>query len=118
LARRYASRGVAFFAVDSERDASLERDTQLARERAYPFPILRDVRGRLARSLGAEYSTYSVIVDAQGHVRYHGGMDSDQVHLQNDTHAYLRNALDDLLAGREPRVSTSEALGCGLRLDR
>jgi hypothetical protein len=117
LARRYARQGVAFFAVDSEVGSTLQGDALEARKRQYPYPILLDDKARLAGELGAEYATYSVVLDRQGHVRYRGGVDSDQVHLTSDATEYLRDALDDLLAGREPRRAYGEALGCSLRTE-
>ena len=51
-----SARGVSFFAVDSEVDATLAIDQLRARERGYPFPILIDGGGRIAKLLGAEYA--------------------------------------------------------------
>jgi hypothetical protein len=117
LGEQYRGRGVAFFAIDSELDATLERDAQEARRRAYPYPILIDRRATLARALGAEYATYAIVLDARGRVRYRGAVDSDLVHLRADATPHLRNALDDLLAGREPRRAYVEALGCALQIE-
>jgi hypothetical protein len=117
LARRYARQGVAFFAVDSEVGSTLQGDALEARKRNYPYPILLDANARLASELGAEYATYSVVLDRRGRVRYRGGVDSDQVHLTDDATEYLRDALDDLLAGHEPRRAFGEALGCSLRTE-
>lgn len=115
LAARYAAAGVRFVLVDSERDASRQRDQEEARGRRYPFPILDDPHGSLADALGAEYATYTVVLDGSKRVRYAGGLDSDKQHLTEDARFYLRDALDDLLAGREPRVTEGRALGCVLR---
>jgi hypothetical protein len=111
----YHPRGVQFFMVDSEVRGSPERDAAEARRRGYPFPILGDRGARLADALGAEYATYSVVVDARGRVRYRGGIDTDKSHMHDDATPYLKDALDDLLADREPRVSAREALGCALQ---
>lgn len=111
----YHPRGVQFFMVDSEVRSSLERDSAEAQRRGYPFPILGDRAARLADALGAEYATYSVIVDASGRVRYRGGIDSDKTHMHDDATPYLKDALDDLLADREPRVAAGKALGCSLQ---
>jgi len=116
LHRRYQPRGVSFFAVDSEVSASPERDAAEARRRAYPYPILIDRRAALAKALGAEYATFTVVIDRQGRVRYAGAIDSDQAHLTDDATPYLRHALESLLAGREPSVTRVEALGCALQL--
>jgi peroxiredoxin len=111
----YHPRGVDVLAVDSETSATLERDRAEAVKREYPFPILIDAGGALARSVGAEYATEAFILDRSGSVRYHGGIDSDRSHLRDDATPFLREALDDLLADRTPRRSESKALGCALQ---
>ena len=114
LAKLYAPQGVTFLLVDSEVEASLERDATAARERSLP-PIAIDPGARLAEALGAEYATYTVVLDAGGRVRYRGGIDTDKNRLTADAQPYLRDAVDDLLAGREPRRSEGKALGCALQ---
>jgi AhpC/TSA family len=116
LALDFQERRVRFVAVDSEVDATLERDRAEALQRQYSFPILLDPGGRLAGSLDAVYAGYIVVVDGSGIVRYRGGIDSDRVHLRDDATPHLRNALEDLVAGRTPRTAESKALGCALRL--
>jgi AhpC/TSA family len=111
----YHPRGVQFLMVDSEVRGSLERDTAEAHRRGYPFPILGDRGAKLADALGAEYATYTVVFDAHARVRYRGGIDTDKSRLHDDATPYLKDALDDLLADREPRVSESGALGCALQ---
>ncbi len=114
LYRAYAPRGVDVILVDSEVDATMERATAAVRERKLPRMVL-DPGGRLAEALGAEYATYSVVLDESGRVRYRGGIDSDKNRLTDTPKEHLREALDDLLAGREPRRTESKTLGCALR---
>jgi hypothetical protein len=111
----YHERGVQFLMVDSESGRSAERDEAEARRRGYPFPIVQDRGAALADRLDAQYATYSVILDQQGRIRYHGGIDSDHDRLHDDAAPYLRDALDDLLAGRAPRVAETKTLGCALQ---
>jgi peroxiredoxin len=111
----YHSRGVDLFAVDSETEASPERDRAEATKRAYPFPILIDHGGALARRVGADYATETFVIDRSGAVRYHGGIDSDKRRLHDDATPFLRDALDDLLTDRPLRRTESKALGCALQ---
>jgi peroxiredoxin len=115
LYKDFAPRGVGFVAVDAEAGASADRARTEHDVRKYPYPILVDARGASADALGAEYATFTVVLDRDGRVRYAGGIDSDRSHLTDDAHAYLRDALDDLLAGRDPRVAHGKALGCALQ---
>ncbi len=114
LYEAYHPRGVQVLMVDSEVRASPDEDAAEGARRRYPFPILIDPKAHLADALGAEYATYSVIVDAQGRIRYRGGFDSDKTHLRANATHYVSDALDDLLAGRAPRVAEAKTLGCAL----
>jgi hypothetical protein len=114
LFEAYHPRGVQVLMVDSEVRGSTRVDEAEAHRRGYPFPIVRDRGAVLADELGAQYATYSVVLDAAGRVRYHGGIDSDRNHLHDDATLYLRDALDDVLAGRPVRIAEGKTLGCAL----
>jgi hypothetical protein len=111
----YKARGVQFLAVDSEVNTTADSARRMATERAYPFPILMDGGAVLANTYGAEYATFAVVLDRAGNVRYRGGIDSDHHQLHDDAHFYVRDALDDLVAGRNPRTPEARTLGCVLR---
>jgi peroxiredoxin len=115
LFAQYHPRGVEVVAVDAEATSTLASDREEARARSYPFPILSDPDGAVADALGAEYATYAVVVDGSGRVRYRGGLDSNRKYLTDDAKLWLRDALDDLLAGVEPAHAETTTLGCALR---
>jgi len=114
LASEYQTQGVQFFAIDSEDGSSLEADKQEVERRHYPFPILRDEGGRLAKALDVHFATGTVIVDSQGTVRYRGGIDTDKRRLHEDAKPYLKGAIDAVLAGRDPQPAEPKSLGCYL----
>lgn len=114
LARHYAAKGVRFLLIDSERESSTSRAARVSIEQRVAVPLVVDPHGALAGALHAEYATYSVVLDADGVIRYRGGIDSDKSFLREDATPYLRDALDDLLAGAAPRRPETEALGCVL----
>ncbi len=115
LDERYAADGVKVVLVDSETGAAPARDRAEALVRGYRFPLLTDSDARLARLFGARFATHAIVVDAAGRVRYSGGIDSDKNELHGDAQPYLRDAIDALLAGREPPRVEHEALGCALQ---
>lgn len=115
LASIYGPRGVQFIAVESEVGTTVESARAEAKALGLPFPLLIDDGAKLANALDAEYATYSVLVDRSGRVVYRGGIDSDKRKLHADTTPYVRDALDDVLAGRTPRRPHGKALGCILR---
>ena len=114
IVRVYGPQGVKVLVVDSEVSATPAGDAQAASERGLPA-IALDPGARLADALDAEYATYTVVLDGAGKVRYRGGIDTDKNVLHDDASPFLKDALDDLLAGREPRVSEGKALGCALQ---
>ncbi len=114
LARRYAERGVGFYWIDSEHDASPERDRESSQRRRYIFPILKDSHARIADALGARYASHAFLLNANGEVVYSGGIDSDRRFLHPEATPYLANALNRVLAGRKPSLGDERALGCAL----
>jgi peroxiredoxin len=114
LARAYADRGVRMILVDSEVSATAERDAHAASEHRLPAIVL-DPGARLADALGADYATFTVVFDAHGRARYRGGFDADKERLHDDAEAYVKNAVEDLLADREPRKPEGKTLGCALQ---
>jgi hypothetical protein len=114
---QYAPRGVGLVLVNSEAGADPRQDALEAKRRGYSFPLLTDRGARLAKALNAEYATHSIVVDQSGRIRYSGGIDSDKNYMRPSATPYLRRALDDLLAGNEPRKPDREPLGCALRLN-
>jgi peroxiredoxin len=111
----FASKGVAWVAVDAQVDASLEKDREAARARGYPFPIVVDPEGTWADALTVRFSTTLVVLDAKGRVRYRGGLDDDRVKLSSDVTPLARRALERLVTGQEPERVETKALGCVLR---
>jgi peroxiredoxin len=115
LSTTYAPRGVKFVAVDSEVGASPARAASEAAKLGLPFPVMVDPGAKLADAVGAEYATFTVVVDREARVRYGGGIDTDKRKLHPDATPYVAEALDDLLAGHPPRRTEGKALGCSLR---
>lgn len=116
IAARAAQVGIAFRVVDSEADAMFARDRAEAAARGYEFPILLDPEGQAARSLHAQYATFSLISKADGQIVYQGGIDSDRSRLHADATPFLADAVADLVLGRPVRRPSAEVLGCSLRL--
>jgi hypothetical protein len=114
LIEKENARGLGVLVVDSEVSATAVKDAEESSARGYP--IWRDDAGKLARAFGAEYATYSVVVDGAGNVVYRGGFDSDRTHLRDDRARYLEDAIDDVALGRPVRRAEAKALGCSLEL--
>ena len=116
----YAAQGVQIVAINSNDphlypDESLRGMVERATEDGYTFPYLRDVAQKTARAYGPTCTFDVFILDADRRLRYEGRFDDARLADRVTSHD-VRNALDDMLAGREVRVSKTRAFGCSLDL--
>ncbi len=116
----YARRGVQLVAINPNDDKkypddSLEKMRQRAHEKEFVFPYLRDATQEVARAYGAERTPEVFVLDDHGIVRYHGAIDDNYEDARAVTKHYLRDALDALLAGEEPSITTTPPVGCTVK---
>ena len=114
----YGPRGVQLAAINSNDphlypDESYERMVEFARESGYDFPYLHDQGQQVGRAYGARRTFHAFALDERRRVQYQGRFDDSRL-PERVTSADLRNALDDMLAGREPRVASTKPFGCSL----
>lgn len=118
-ARDYAPRGVRFFAINSNDASRYPRDSYEAMQRRvaeedWPHPYLHDESQEVARGYGARTTPDVFVLDAEGTVRYRGAPDADYDDPSQDA-GWLREALDDLLAGRDVGRPQTEPVGCSVK---
>ncbi len=120
VARDYADQGVRFLAVnpnDAERypaDSYEAMKRRVREEGGWPLPYLRDESQEVARAYGAQTTPDVFVLDADGRVRYRGAPDADHGDPSLDA-AWLREALDAVLAGREPGRAETTPVGCSVK---
>ena len=116
LADRFAPLGIAFWLVYVDPDEEPQAIRRHLEEYGYGLPALRDTEHRLVRLAGAKV-TPEAAVYASGRELVYGGridnryFDYDRKRL-TPTKRDLEEALEALLAGREPEVKRSPAVGC------
>lgn len=120
IARDYATRGVRLFAINSNNALthpadSFENMVKRANERHFAFPYLHDESQNVARSYGAERTPELFIFDATKTLRYHGAPDDNYEDEQAVKHHYAREALDAIIAEREPALSETKPVGCSIK---
>jgi peroxiredoxin len=120
--RDYAAKGVQLVAINSNDEQDYPEDdvahmVARAREQGYNFPYLRDADQKVASAYGAVCTPHVLAFDAQRKLRYQGRIE-DGRDAKDTTRRDLREALDDLLAGREVRVPETPAFGCSVKWGR
>jgi peroxiredoxin len=119
VARDYAERGVRVLAVNSNDAKRYPRDSlqamkdRVARE-DWPMPYLHDAGQEVARAYGAKVTPDVFVLDAERRLRYRGAPDSDYDDPAAGA-AWLREALDAVLAGREPTRAETKPVGCSIK---
>ncbi|MBL0945565.1 MAG: thioredoxin family protein [Hydrogenophaga sp.] len=125
LQKEAAARGVVWLAINSTEDASADylSPPQLARwmgeKQAAPTATLMDEEGTVARAYAARVTPHLYIVDPQGRLAYAGGIDSiASARVEDIAQAtpYIRQALNEIAAGKPISVTTSRPYGCSLKL--
>jgi peroxiredoxin len=103
LAHEYSGR-VAVFGLDASAGETSEAVSKFLEAQGLTVPILLDPAGTTADIFGTELTTTTVVLDAEGMLRYCG-------QLTEGHHAYARDAVEDLLAGRQVRLSETPLRG-------
>ena len=116
----YGPRGVQVLAINSNDphlypDERYPRMVDRAAEDRYAFPYLFDEGQYVAKAYGPSCTFHVFALDRERHLRYQGRFDDARLPERVTTHD-LRNALDDVLAGRDVRVPSTRAFGCSLDL--
>ena len=114
----YAPRGVLFFAVQAETSVPQAEVAKYAADYHYTFPLLLDPRQALVRLTGATITPQAAVLESGGKLLYLGRIDNrvedfGQQRLRA-THADLREALDDVLAGKPVPHPFTKSVGCAI----
>ena len=116
----YAPHGVAMIAINSNETQGHPTDSfdhmkSHAKEKGLPFPYVRDEKQDVALAYGALRTPHYYVFDADRKLRYTGRMDDNPRNPGKETTRELRDALDDLLSGKNPRVAVTNPIGCNVK---
>ena len=120
IQRDYADKGVQVVAICSN-DASTHPEDSFpnmernARQKGYNFPYLHDESQDVARAFGAEKTPHLFVFDSRRNLVYEGRIDDNHENPAAVKRRYLRDALDDILAGRPVREPLTFAIGCTIK---
>jgi len=110
---------VALIAVNSNLidEDSLEAMKERAQAEKFDFPYLKDEKQELGKSWGATRTPEFFVIDSQRKVIYMGAMD-DNTTASEATVNYVNKAVEATLAGKQPEVQETVAIGCNIRYKR
>jgi peroxiredoxin len=114
LARAYEAKGVAVLAINANRNESDAEVLEHLKKNGWPIPVLRDPGGKVAALYKVDVQPTAILLDAARTIRYRGLIDDHKVEEFVRTR-YLRDALDAVLAGKEPATTSTQAVGCSIK---
>ena len=115
LAKHYQGKSVAFIAVNSNAQDTLEQTRAQARNNGLTFPVLKDAGNVVADLFGAERTPEVFVLDAQRTVRYRGMLDDQYGYRERrsaPTKKYVANAVDALLKSETVPLAETQVQGC------
>jgi len=119
LQREYADRGFRLVAVSSnDAEAYPEDSFEAMRARSeaegFNFDYLYDEDQSVLNAYGAERTPEVFLFDRDRKLAYHGAID-DSREEEGVTQEYLRDAIEAVLAGEQPAVTETPAVGCTVK---
>jgi peroxiredoxin len=119
IQRDYSSKGVRLVAINSNDEKAYPEDSfpdmvKRSKDKGFNFPYLRDETQETVTAYGAVCTPHVFAFDKGRTLRYRGRVD-DSRDLSKVTVHDLRNALDELVAGKDVRVSDSRPFGCSIK---
>lgn len=87
-----------------------------ARQRTkLPFPILLDAGGAIAKRIKTFSTPTALVIDGKGVLRYRGAIDDDPQGKKGRRKQFLRDAIESVLAGRNPAPNKTKVTGFRIR---
>jgi peroxiredoxin len=114
LHQDYKSKGIVFLGINSNKQESVEDMKEHAREHKHEFTILKDWDNVVADKFDAQFTPEVFVLTKNLEIQYHGRIDDSRAEARVSTKD-LRNALDEILAGKTVSTTKTKAFGCTIK---
>jgi peroxiredoxin len=114
LYKDYASKGVTFIGINSNKQENVEEVRNHSEEHGFKFVVLKDWNNVIADTLEASVTPEIYVLNSKREVLYHGRID-DSSRENRVKSKDLRAALDRILAGKTVEVTETKAFGCSIK---
>ncbi|HEY4756231.1 MAG TPA: thioredoxin family protein [Ignavibacteriaceae bacterium] len=123
IQKDYEERGAAVAAINSNDSAQYSEDSfeemkKRAAKKKFNFIYLRDEDQSAAKSFDASHTPEIFLFNGERKLVYHGKIDDNWQEEQKIKTKYLRDALDELLSGKEISVPETYSIGCTIKWKR
>lgn len=110
----YNDKGIVFIGINSNKQESVDEVKQHAKDHGFEFTILKDDKNVIANKFGASVTPEIYVLNSSLDILYHGRIDDSRREAEVSSRD-LRNALDEVLAGKPVSASETRAFGCTIK---
>jgi glutathione peroxidase-family protein len=126
LNKKYAPQGFPVIAINPndpsvEPEDSFEEMVKRWNEKQFGFPYLFDEGQKVYPIFGATKTPHTFVLSKKTggyYVEYIGAIDDNNKEPEKVTARYVEEAINALLKGEKPAVSTTKALGCSIKVKK
>lgn len=110
----YKDKQIAFIGINSNKQEDVAAIKTHSQKNKFGFPVLKDEGNKVADNYGASVTPEIYVLSPDYKLLYHGRIDDsrNEEDVQNND---LRNALDEILAGKDVTVNETKAFGCTIK---
>ena len=114
LSEDYKAKGVNIIGINANNTEPAAEVKAHAAEKGLKFTILKDDGNKIADRFGANATPEAYVLTAGGKLVYHGRIDNAR-EITSVTTSDLRDALDEMLAGKAVTKTEAKAFGCSIK---
>lgn len=112
--KEYQKKGFVFWGINSNGTEDSITVLEHAKSNNYPFPMLKDKNNVIADMLGATRTPEIFVISNEKIILYHGRIDDNRDEAKV-TSTDLKNALDEIIAGKEITNKNTKSFGCSIK---
>jgi peroxiredoxin len=121
LGNAYPDKGIGWVVINSNDIEkypadSMDKMKERAKERGFEFAYVIDETSDVARAFGATKTPEAFLFDAEMKLVYHGAIDDNAESADEVENAYLKDAMDALIAGEKIETPETKFNGCGIKM--
>ncbi|NBO69225.1 thioredoxin family protein [bacterium] len=124
LHNAYAGKGYPVLAINPNDPVSVPEDSfekmiERSKEKGFPFKYVIDETQSIAKQYGATRTPHVYLLKKQSNsaftVAYIGAIDDNHSDIASVSQTYLSNAIDALIAQKNPSPDFTKAIGCSIK---
>ncbi len=112
--------GLGVVVINSNEDKRNDDDSydamkKYAADQGYAWSYVVDTDSKLANAFGATKTPETFLFNADGKLTYHGAIDDNPSEAENVSRQHLKEAINEMNAGKEVSVKESKSVGCTIK---